>query len=45
MQALKLAELFGGARIPPSVAEVLGVNRLGGAVQLGLGVVAWSRHR
>ena len=38
VQALKLKELFSEARIEPSVAELLGVDRVGGAVQLGLGV-------
>jgi hypothetical protein len=37
-QASELRDLFSDARIPPSVAEVLGVDRLGGAILLGLGV-------
>ena len=38
VQALELRELFSEARFEPSVAELLGVDRLGGAIQLGLGV-------
>ena len=37
-QASELRDLFSDARIPPSLAEVLGVDRLGGAILLGLGV-------
>ena len=38
LQALALRDLFGGARMDHRVAEVLGVDRLGGVVQLGLSV-------
>ena len=38
VQALKLKELFSEARVEPSVAELLGLDRVGGAGQLGLGV-------
>jgi hypothetical protein len=38
LQALKLRQLFSEARVEHRVAELLGVDRLGGVVQLGLGV-------
>ena len=38
MQTVKLNELFSKARFEPSVAELAGVDRLGGVTQLGLGV-------
>lgn len=38
LQAEALRGLFSDARFEPSVAELLGVDRLGGAVQFGLGV-------
>jgi hypothetical protein len=38
LQALRLKELFGDARVEHRVAEKLGMDRPGGLVQLGLGV-------
>jgi hypothetical protein len=38
LQALELRKLFSEARVEHQVAELLGVDRLGGVVQLGLGV-------
>ena len=38
LQALELRELFSEARVKHRVAELLGVDRLGGVTQLGLGV-------
>ena len=38
LQALELRELFDEARVEHRVAELLGVDRLGGVIQLGLGV-------
>jgi hypothetical protein len=38
LQALELRKLFSEARVEHRVAELLGVDRLGGVVQLGLGV-------
>ncbi len=38
LQALKLRKLFSEARVQHRVAELLGVDRLGGATQLSLGV-------
>src|SRR5271169_5397024 len=38
VQAQELKELFSEARAEPSVAELLGVDRVGGAVTLGLSV-------
>ena len=38
LQALELRELFSEARVEHRVAELLGVDRLGGVTQLGLGV-------
>ena len=38
LQALELRKLFSEARIKHRVAELLGVDRLGGVTQLGLGV-------
>jgi hypothetical protein len=38
LQALKLRELFSDARVKHRVAELTGVDRLGGAAQLGFGV-------
>ena len=38
LQALELRKLFSEARVKHRVAELLGVDRLGGVTQLGLGV-------
>ena len=38
LQALELRKLFSEARVKHQIAELLGVDRLGGATQLGLGV-------
>ena len=38
LQSLELQQLFGEARVKHRVAELLGVNRLGGVIQLSLGV-------
>ena len=38
LQALELRKLFSEARVKHRIAELLGVDRLGGATQLGLGL-------
>lgn len=40
LQALKLRKLFSEARVEHRVAELLGVDRLGGVTQLGLNVAS-----
>jgi hypothetical protein len=40
LQALELRKLFSEARVKHRIAELLGVDRLGGATQLGLGLAS-----